>query len=168
MEGDDQGGKESWRDGDKCRESRGEILLLGVLFRRLETQGGVKTEIQKVCLKFPYLAGEIVIHSVKCCCFHLMGCFTPCWPGTQWVTIGISMPSISRSAGLRNLRTEHISSSQLCLRENRTSLISQPGVEEIFRAHDAVTTVIIRWCVTQEHTGRSIQSVRMYLCVCPN
>lgn len=23
----------------------------------------------------------------KCCSFHLMGCFTPWWPGTQWVTI---------------------------------------------------------------------------------
>lgn len=167
MEGDDQGGKESWRDGDKCRESRGEILLLGVLFRRLETQGGVKTEIQKVCHFLIWL--ERLLFTVwSVAAFHLMGCFTPCWPGTQWVAIGISMPSISRSAGLRNLRTEHISSSQLCLRENRTSLISEPGVEEIFRAHDAVTTVIIRWCVTQEHTGSSIQSVCMYLCVCPN
>lgn len=114
---------------------------------------GVKTEIQKVCLKFPYLAEEIVIHSVKCFCFHLMGCFTPCWPGTQWVTIGISMPSISRSAGLRNLRTEHISSSQLCLWENQTSLISKPGVKDVFRALDAVTTVIIRWFANQGHTG---------------
>lgn len=49
----------------------------------------------------------------KCCSSHLMGCFTPCWPGTQWVGIGISMSFISRSAKLRNLRTKHSFSSQL-------------------------------------------------------
>lgn len=51
----------------------------------------------------------------KCCGFLLMGCFTPCWPGTQWVAIGISMSSISRSAKLCNLRTKHSPSSLLSL-----------------------------------------------------
>lgn len=63
--------------------------------------------------------------SAKCCRLHLMGCFTPCWPGTHRVTTGISIWAVSGSVKHLKWRVEQSSAFHRAMDPNSDPTSSQ-------------------------------------------